>query len=75
VLILGDARNNGGDPNLAALRQIVGNARRTYWLNPEPRRLWSTGDSVADAYTGVVDMYECRTVHQLSELITRLLPI
>jgi uncharacterized protein with von Willebrand factor type A (vWA) domain len=75
VLILGDARNNGGDPNLAALRRIVTSARRTYWLNPEPQRLWSTGDSVADSYAGVVDMYECRTVHQLSELITRLLPI
>jgi uncharacterized protein len=75
VLILGDARNNGGDPNLAALRRIVGNARRAYWLNPEAERLWSTGDSVARDYERVVEMYECRTVHQLSELITRLLPI
>ncbi|CAM3327205.1 VWA domain-containing protein [Kibdelosporangium persicum] len=75
VLILGDGRNNGGDPNLAALRRIVGNARRAYWLNPEPRRLWSTGDSLAHEYAGVVEMHECRTVHQLSELITRLLPI
>ncbi|TCO62586.1 vWA domain-containing protein [Actinocrispum wychmicini] len=75
VLVLGDARNNGGDPNLAALRRIVGNARRAYWLNPEPERLWSTGDSLAHEYAKVVEMYECRTVHQLSELITRLLPI
>jgi uncharacterized protein with von Willebrand factor type A (vWA) domain len=75
VLILGDARNNGGDPNLTALRQIVGNARHAYWLNPEAERLWSTGDSVARDYERVIEMYECRTVHQLSELITRLLPI
>lgn len=75
VLILGDARNNGGDPNLAALRRIVGNSRRAYWLNPEPQRLWSTGDSVARDYERVIEMHECRTVHQLSELITRLLPI
>jgi uncharacterized protein len=75
VLILGDARNNGGDPNLPALRRIVGNARRAYWLNPEAQRLWSTGDSVALEYARVVEMHECRTVHQLSELITRLLPI
>ncbi|MFD1044982.1 PhnD/SsuA/transferrin family substrate-binding protein [Kibdelosporangium lantanae] len=66
---------NGGDPNLAALRRIVGNARRAYWLNPEPERLWGTGDSLAPDYAHVVEMYECRTVHQLSELITRLLPI
>jgi uncharacterized protein with von Willebrand factor type A (vWA) domain len=75
VLILGDGRNNGGDPNLPALRRIVGNARRAYWLNPEPERLWGTGDSLAPDYARVVEMYECRTVHQLSELITRLLPI
>jgi uncharacterized protein with von Willebrand factor type A (vWA) domain len=75
VLILGDARNNGGDPNLAALRRIVGNARRAYWLNPESTRLWSTGDSLAHEYAKVVPMHECRTVHQLSELITQLLPV
>ncbi|ONI81124.1 hypothetical protein ALI144C_21515 [Actinosynnema sp. ALI-1.44] len=75
VLILGDARNNGGDPNLPALRRIVGNARRAYWLNPESPRLWSTGDSLANEYATVVEMHECRTVHQLSELITRLLPV
>jgi uncharacterized protein with von Willebrand factor type A (vWA) domain len=74
VLILGDARNNGGDPNLNALRRIVGNARRAYWLNPEAKRLWSTGDSVAHDYETVIEMHECRTVQQLSELITRLLP-
>ncbi|MCE7006516.1 VWA domain-containing protein [Kibdelosporangium philippinense] len=75
VLILGDARNNGGDPNLAALRRIARNARHTYWLNPEAQRLWSTGDSLAHEYADVVEMHECRTVHQLSELITRLLPV
>lgn len=75
VLILGDARNNGGDPNLSALRRITGNARHAYWLNPEPRRLWSTGDSLAHEYATVIEMHECRTVQQLSELITRLLPI
>lgn len=75
VLVLGDARNNGGDPNLAALRRIVGNARRAYWLNPEAEQLWSTGDSVALEYARIIEMHECRTVHQLSALITRLLPI
>jgi len=74
VLILGDARTNGGDPNVAALRRIVGPARHAYWLNPERVGLWSTGDSVAHAYGEVVEMHECRNVHQLSELVTRLLP-
>lgn len=74
VLILGDARTNGGDPNLKALRRIVSPARHAYWLNPERRSLWSTGDSVAGTYGDIVPMHECRNVHQLSTLVTRLLP-
>jgi hypothetical protein len=74
VLILGDARTNGGDPNVTTLRRIVGPARHAYWLNPERESLWSTGDSVAKAYADVLPMYECRNVHQLSTLVTRLLP-
>jgi hypothetical protein len=74
VLILGDARTNGGDPNLAALRRIVGPARHAYWLNPERTALWATGDSVATAYAELMPMYECRNVHQLGTLVTSLLP-
>jgi len=75
VLILGDARTNGGDPNLDAVRSIKSRARHVYWLNPERRALWSTGDSAALAYADVVEMHECRTVQQLSKLVTRLLPV
>jgi uncharacterized protein with von Willebrand factor type A (vWA) domain len=74
VLILGDARTNGGDPNLDALRRITGRARHAYWLNPERTALWSTGDSAAHAYADVVEMHECRNVEQLGGLVTRLLP-
>jgi uncharacterized protein with von Willebrand factor type A (vWA) domain len=75
VLILGDARTNGGDPNLDAVREIKARARHVYWLNPERRSLWSTGDSAALEYADVVEMHECRTVHQLGTLVTRLLPV
>ncbi|WP_026361027.1 vWA domain-containing protein [Amycolatopsis nigrescens] len=74
VLILGDARTNGGDPNLAALRRIVAPAKHAYWLNPERTALWSTGDSAAQAYAELIEMHECRNVDQLSRLVTRLLP-
>ncbi|MGY1943499.1 VWA domain-containing protein [Nocardia asiatica] len=43
VLILGDGRTNRMDPNLPAVQSIVDRAKRTYWLNPEPSRSWSTG--------------------------------
>ncbi|AZM57407.1 hypothetical protein DMA15_01810 [Streptomyces sp. WAC 01529] len=75
VFVLGDARTNMSDPNLPALRQIAGRARRVYWLNPEQRAQWSTGDSAAYAYAELVEMHECRNARQLGELIARLLPV
>ncbi|MYY83663.1 MULTISPECIES: VWA domain-containing protein [unclassified Streptomyces] len=75
VLVLGDARTNMSDPNLPALRNIAERSRRVYWLNPEARTQWSTGDSAAYAYAELVEMYECRNARQLSTLITRLLPV
>lgn len=75
VLVLGDARTNMSDPNLAALRHIGGRARRLYWLNPEPRSQWGTGDSAAPDYAELVEMHECRNARQLSGLVARLLPV
>ncbi|MER5428264.1 VWA domain-containing protein [Streptomyces sp. NPDC002588] len=75
VFVLGDARTNMSDPNLPAVREIAERARRLYWLNPEPRPLWGTGDSAAPEYAGLVAMHECRNAHQLGALVERLLPI
>ncbi|MFE5035933.1 VWA domain-containing protein [Streptomyces sp. NPDC056683] len=75
VFVLGDARTNNLDPNLAAVRRIAGQARRVYWLNPEPLSLWGTGDSAAPDYAELVEMHECRTARQLGGLIARLLPV
>ncbi|MGV9254828.1 VWA domain-containing protein [Streptomyces sp. NPDC003697] len=75
VFVLGDARTNMSDPNLPALREITRRARRVYWLNPEPRAQWGTGDSAAPAYAGLVEMHECRNARQLGALVSRLLPI
>ena len=74
VLILGDGRTNGGDPNLAAVRRIADRARHVYWLNPESRSYWGTGDSAAREYGKIVPMYECRNLRQLTQLVTELLP-
>ncbi|MEH0573747.1 VWA domain-containing protein [Streptomyces sp. B21-108] len=75
VFVLGDARTNMSDPNLAALRQIAEQARHVHWLNPEPRTLWGTGDSAAPEYAELVAMHECRNAHQLGILVGRLLPV
>ncbi|MFE7893284.1 VWA domain-containing protein [Streptomyces sp. NPDC057412] len=75
VFVLGDARTNMSDPNLPAVRRIARRARRVYWLNPEQRSRWGTGDSAAPDYAELVEMHECRTARQLSALVGRLLPV
>ncbi len=75
LLILGDARTNYTDPALDALVELTERARHVFWLNPERRVSWGTGDSVADRYLEIVDMYECRTAGQLADVIGRLLPV
>ncbi|MEU0500369.1 VWA domain-containing protein [Nocardia sp. NPDC005998] len=74
LLILGDARTNRTDPNLAALRAMSDRAKHAYWLNPEPARSWSSGDSAAHVFAEHITMHECRNVKQLAEVIGRLLP-
>lgn len=72
LLVLGDARSNYGDPNVAALRRIAHRARRAHWLNPERRTAWDTGDSCASAVSAVVPMTECRNLAQLGEFVRAL---
>ncbi|GII76758.1 hypothetical protein Sru01_17400 [Sphaerisporangium rufum] len=69
LLILGDARTNHQPPSLGTLRELAGAARHAYWLNPEPRAQWDTGDSVASAYAEVVAMHECRNIAQLAAFV------
>ncbi|GAA3155055.1 vWA domain-containing protein [Nonomuraea roseoviolacea] len=72
LLILGDARSNYQPPALDTLKALAGRVRNAYWLNPEPRAQWDTGDSVASAYAAVVPMTECRNVSQLTAFIADL---
>jgi len=75
LLILGDARTNYRDPNLAVLRRLTGVAKHAHWLNPEPRSQWGSGDSAATDYAAVIAMHECRTAEQLAAVVSRLLPV
>lgn len=73
LLILGDARSNYADLQLGALKELLEESKRAYWLNPEHRRNWDTGDSVAGRYAEVVPMFECRNLTQLSEFVHDIL--
>lgn len=75
LLILGDARNNYRSTAGGVFRRLCGQARHSYWLNPEPRSYWGSGDSATATYAELVDeMVECRNVDQLQAFIERLLP-
>jgi len=70
VIITGDGRNNYRSPGIEVLRAIKDRARKVYWLNPEPRRLWDTTDSIIAAYTPHCDgVFEVRNLRQLADFV------
>jgi uncharacterized protein len=69
LLILGDARTNNLNRNADRLAELVRMARKAFWLNPERRGDWGTGDSVAPAYADIVEMVECRNLAQLGAFV------
>lgn len=73
LLVLGDARSNYSDLEVGTLRDLVEQCRYAYWLNPEHRRHWDTGDSAASRYGEVVPMVEVRNLTQLGEFVHQVL--
>lgn len=73
LLVLGDARSNYSDLQLGTLKELVATTRHAWWLNPEHRRHWDTGDSAARAYGQIVPMAECRNLTQLGEFVHDIL--
>lgn len=73
VIVLGDARNNYHAAESWALGEIRARARRLYWLNPEPRSYWDTGDSIMSEYAPYCDgTFECRNLRQLEHFVEQL---
>ena len=73
VLILGDARNNYHASQSWVIKEIRHRARHVYWLNPEPKSYWDTGDSIVGEYATHCDgAYECRNLRQLEKFVDQL---
>jgi uncharacterized protein with von Willebrand factor type A (vWA) domain len=73
VLLLGDARNNYHAAQSWVVKEIRHKARHVYWLNPEPRSYWNTGDSIVGEYGIHTDgVYECRNLRQLEGFVEKL---
>jgi uncharacterized protein with von Willebrand factor type A (vWA) domain len=70
LLVLGDARGNYHDPRASVLKGLRSSVKHLYWLNPEPKAYWGTGDSAMDAYAPYCDaVVECRTLRQLESFV------
>ena len=73
VILLGDARNNYHAAQSWVVREMRQRARHVYWLNPEPRSYWNTGDSIVSEYGTHTDgVYECRNLRQLEAFVEKL---
>jgi hypothetical protein len=66
VIVLGDGRGNGNDPNIEAFAEISRRARETIWLTPEPRYSWGLGACDLPQYAEFCD--RIRVVRDLTGL-------
>jgi len=73
VIIAGDARNNYRDFPGEALAEMARVAEAVYWLNPEPRAYWDTGDSLQSRMSAhCTEVYEVRNLLQLERFVENL---
>ena len=73
IILLGDARNNYHASQSWVVAEMQRRARRVYWLNPEPRSYWGSGDSIVDQYAAYCDgAFECRNLRQLAAFVEHL---
>ena len=74
IIILGDARNNYGDPRTDILKEMYDRAKRVIWLNPESRNTWNVGDAEMRKYTAHVHQAEeCNSLMHLNRIVGNLL--
>ena len=74
IIILGDGRNNYGEPRAEILKEMYDRAKRVIWLNPENRNSWNAGDAEMrrySAYCHQVD--ECNSLMHLERVVGNLL--
>jgi uncharacterized protein with von Willebrand factor type A (vWA) domain len=76
IIILGDARNNYGDPRSEILRDVYDKAQRVIWLNPEPKSSWTVGDAEMKKYAPCCHQTEvCNSLTHLERVVSNLLRV
>jgi uncharacterized protein with von Willebrand factor type A (vWA) domain len=73
LIVTGDARTNFRAGGLEPFRLMSERARRTYWLNPEPRAEWNRGDSRIGEYARYcAAVFEVRSLRQLADAVLNI---
>ncbi len=74
IIILGDGRNNYGDPRADLLKELYDRAKRIIWLNPEARHAWTLGDAEMRRYGAYCHQAEeCNSLEHLDRVLGNLL--
>jgi len=74
IIMLGDARNNYGEPETAILRELYQRSNQLIWLNPEHKNRWGSGDSEMKKYQAYCTLAEvCNSLSHLERAIDKLL--
>jgi uncharacterized protein with von Willebrand factor type A (vWA) domain len=74
IIILGDARNNFGDPRTDIMKELYDRSKRVIWLNPEPRSSWNVGDAEMKKYIAYCHQAdECNSLMHLERVVGNLL--
>ena len=55
------------------IKALAERARNVFWLNPEPKSYWDTGDSIISEYSQYCDgIFEVRNLRQLESFADNL---
>ena len=74
VIMLGDARNNNEDGNIAVWEEIYRRSQRVLWLNPEGQVNWNSGDSIMRKYAPYCSHVEtCNSLRDLNRILGSVL--
>ena len=74
VVVLGDGRTNYHDDAADVVARLRDRSRALYWLCPEPRASWASGDSAMGRYArGCTEVLEVRCAADLESAARRVL--
>ncbi|MDO4814908.1 MAG: VWA domain-containing protein [Gemella sp.] len=72
VMVVGDARNNRLDTGEEYFRAISRRAKKTVFLNTDPKETWDTGDSIASVYAQYAKSFEITTLGELEYALVNI---